>query len=142
MLGLLVQTWTPKMFAQHVHCTKAISGYDPRIVMVFDRKSLEQANSLSSLNCVAHAILMPNGVDAKVDAWANSRGWPEDPCATSVIFRLSCVSYAAICVNDLICLPLEWLWGPSSCWAAASVHCRSLLVYVHEELDHSRRDLQ
>ena len=53
---------------------------------------------------------MPNGVDAKLDAWANFRGWSEDPCAASVILRLSCVSYAAICVNDLICLPPEWLW--------------------------------
>ena len=78
--------------------------------MMFKRKSLEQANSLSSLSCVAHAILVPDGVDAKLDAWANFRGWSEDPCVTSVIFRLSRVSYAAICVNDLICLPLEWLW--------------------------------
>ena len=64
---------------------------------------------LCSLDGVADPILVTNGIDTQLDAWANLRGWPIDPCAASIVFWFTSVPHTTVSVDDLVCLPFQRL---------------------------------
>ena len=124
VVGLPEQAWASQMFAQHIRCTEAVSGNDPCVVRVIDWKGRMKPDCLCSLDGVACPILVPNGIDTQLDAWANLRGWPIDPCAASIMFWFTMVPFS---VDGLVRLPMAS--EPENDWAemyhfAVSAHPR------------------